>query len=813
MPFRAWPLKMVQKSFRLRLTVGLSMIIVLIMGIGAAAMIYDKAQTMQRATEAQGLALSRTLAMMGAEEVLDNLFLIQEALGQHVHDPNITEIDVIDADDMVMASKNPKRIGIVLRDQAWIAMRDRRSESLTYGQDAQGKPVLVIAEPLYDQDEITAWMRVVLSMAHARREVWDAIARLAVLTLALVGVGVLAVRFALRHVTRLLHRIADQLHDAITPLDGMKSRVRAGQTHAARIPEEELEHLTAMVTQATDHLKTQSHALRTLTLSLEEKVRERTAEMEQQRQRAETANRLKSRFLANMSHELRTPLNGILGMVSLLSDRTPLTDEQREYARIARSCAVALRELIGGVLDLSKIEAGKLELARVPFDLRATLEITLDALTLQADEKRIELVCRMDGTLPQTVQGDPQKLREILLNLVGNALKFTEHGEVDVQARLVEESPDAVLVKFTVRDTGIGIPVDQHALIFEPFTQIAGTATRHNGGTGLGLAISKQLAEMMGGSIGVESKPGAGSAFGFTARFRRCADALPPTPIPAPGLRGISVLIVDDNATCRMMLRETLIAVGARTNEASSAEAGLQSLKKAAALGRPFGLALLDDQLPGPGGVRVADAVRADPDIRHTPLILMTSIRQHRDSLRFRKAAHTASVTKPIFAGRLFAAVSIALRESHPTEPEARQNSELRLSHDETHRSRGHILVVEDNEVNQMVVKWFLQDTGYQMEHVATGRLALEALERSRYDAVILDIQLPDIDGVEVAGIIRNDPRWVTLPIIALTAHCFPQDLTRCMAAGVTSYLVKPVAREALLTAIENVLVSSSAER
>ncbi|MBI3809428.1 MAG: PAS domain S-box protein, partial [Nitrospirae bacterium] len=207
MSLRAWPLKMVQKSFRLRLTVGLSMIIVLIMGIGAAAMIYDKAQTMQRATEAQGLALSRTLAMMGAEEVLDNLFLIQEALGQHVHDPNITEIDVIDADDMVMASKNPKRIGTVLRDQAWIAMRDRRSESLTYGQDAQGKPVLVIAEPLYDQGEITAWMRVVLSMAHARREVLDAIVRLAVLTLALVGVGVLAVRFALRHVTRLLVRL------------------------------------------------------------------------------------------------------------------------------------------------------------------------------------------------------------------------------------------------------------------------------------------------------------------------------------------------------------------------------------------------------------------------------------------------------------------------------------------------------------------------------------------------------------------------------------------------------------------------------
>ncbi len=273
-------------------------------------------------------------------------------------------------------------------------------------------------------------------------------------------------------------------------------------------PEDELEHLTEVVTQTTSHLKTQSAALRTLTVSLEEKVRERTAELERQRLQAEKANRLKSTFLTNMSHALRTPLNGILGMVNLLSDRTALRDEQRDYVRIARSSAIALTDLINGVLDLSKIEAGKLELASIPFDISAVIEATLEVLTLQATEKEIELISRVDGTLPRFVQGDPDKVREILLNLVGNALKFTEQGEVEVQARLEEESSDSVLVKFAVRDTGIGIPLDKQALIFEPFTQIAGHAMRKSQGTGLGLAIGKQLAEMMDGHIGVKSELG-----------------------------------------------------------------------------------------------------------------------------------------------------------------------------------------------------------------------------------------------------------------------------------------------------------------
>jgi signal transduction histidine kinase/DNA-binding response OmpR family regulator len=791
--------------------VGLSAIILLIMGIAAVAMIYEKAQTIRRATEERGLAFSRTLAMMGAEAVLDNLFLLQEALEQHTQPSDVMQIDVVDTDDMVMASQNPKRIGIVLRDPAWQAARDRQNESLTYGRDDHGEPILLIVEPLFDQERITAWIRVVFSLTHVQHEVWSSIARLLVLTLALVAVGIIAVRLILRHMTGLLHRIGVQLQGAMAPLEGLTIPHRVEEVQAGLPPEDELEHLTEVVTQTTSHLKTQSSALRTLTVSLEEKVKERTAELERQRLQAETANRLKSTFLANMSHALRTPLNGIMGMVNLLSDRTDLSADQREYVRIARSSAIALTDLINGVLDLSKIEAGKLELASIPFDINAVMEATLEVLTLHAAEKGIELISRVDSTLPRFVQGDPDKIREILLNLVGNALKFTERGEVEVQALLEEESSDSVLVKFAVRDTGIGIPLEKQALIFEPFTQIAGPAMRKSQGTGLGLAIGKQLAELMDGHIGVKSELGKGSTFWFTAKFKRCGYGRGVLPILPPEIRGVRALILDDNATSRLMLSETLAAAGALVGEASDGEAALRSLKQAAAAGRPFRLALVDDAIPGLAGISLAEAIQADPKIRCTPLIFMTSIKHHHETAQLQAAGIITTLTKPISTSRLFEAVSIALSESRSPKTEPYHDSHVRFGFHEKGQ-RGRILLVEDNDVNQEVLKYFLQDTGYRLEIVATGRDAIEALERACYDVLLLDVQLPDIDGVEVAKIIRKNSRWHTLPIIALTAHGMPQDRTRCMAAGMTGYLIKPLDQRSVIATIESVLTSSAAD-
>ena len=811
MQLPVWPRNTVRKSFRLRLSVGLSAIILLIMGIAAVVMIYEKAQTIRRATEERGVAFSRTLAMMGAETVLDNLFLIQEALEQHGQPSDVMQIDVVDTDDMVMASQNPKRIGTVLRDPAWQAARDRQNESLTYGRDDRGEPILLIVEPLFDQRRITAWIRVVFSLTQVQHEVWSSIARLLVLTLALVAVGIIAVRLILRHMTGLLHRISVQLQGAMAPLEGLTIPHRVEEVKVGLPPEDELEHLTEVVTQTTSHLKTQSAALRTLTVSLEEKVKERTAELERQRLQAETANRLKSTFLANMSHALRTPLNGIMGMVNLLSDRTALSTEQREYVRIARSSAIALTDLINSVLDLSKIEAGKLELASVSFDVRAIVEATLEVLTVQTTEKGLELVCRMDTTLPPLVQGDPEKVREILLNLVGNALKFTERGEVEVRAHLVEELLDYLLVKFSVRDTGIGIPSDKLALIFEPFTQIPGPTHGKPQGTGLGLSIAKQLAEMMGGRIGVESELGAGSTFWFTARLKRCDNSRADLPILPPEIRGVRALIVDDNATSRLMLSETLAAAGALVDEASDSEAGLLSLKQAATRRRPFGFALLDDEMPGLAGVRLAEAIQADSEIRRTPLILMTSIKQHHEAAQLQAAGITTTLTKPILLGRFFEAVSIALSGSRSPKTEPYPDSHARFGFPEKGQ-RGQILLVEDNDVNQEVLKYFLQDTGYRLDIVATGRDALEALERARYDVLLLDVQLPDIDGVEVAKIIRKNSRWDALPIIALTAHGLPQDRTRCMAAGMTGYLVKPLEQHAVIATIESVLTTSATD-
>jgi CheY-like chemotaxis protein len=479
--------------------------------------------------------------------------------------------------------------------------------------------------------------------------------------------------------------------------------------------------------------------------------------------------------------------------------------------RIARSSAIALTDLINSVLDLSKIEAGKLELASVSFDVRAIVEATLEVLTVQTTEKGLELVCRMDTTLPPLVQGDPEKVREILLNLVGNALKFTERGEVEVRAHLVEELPDYLLVKFSVRDTGIGIPSDKLALIFEPFTQIPGPTHGKPQGTGLGLSIAKQLAEMMGGSIGAESALGAGSTFWFTARLTRCDNSRADLPILPPEIRGVRALIVDDNATSRLMLSETLAAAGALVDEASDSEAGLLSLKQAAAGRRPFGFALLDDEMPGLAGVRLAEAIQADSETRRTPLILMTSIKQHHEAAQLQAAGITSTLTKPILLGRFFEAVSIALSGSRSPKTEPCPDSHVRSGFPEKGQ-RGQILLVEDNDVNQEVLKYFLQDTGYRLDIVATGRDALEALESARYDVLLLDVQLPDIDGVEVAKIIRKNSRWDALPIIALTAHGLPQDRTRCMAAGMTGYLVKPLEQHAVIATIESVLTTSATD-
>lgn len=788
---------------RFRLTVGLSMIIVLIMGIGAAVTIYQTVQTIRVSAEARGLAFSRSFAMIGGQAVLENLFLIQEALGRQVKNHDILQIDVIDTDDMIVAAQHPERIGTVLRDdQEWKTTRSRETESLEYQQDGEGEQILVVTEPLYDQGRVSAWVRVVFSLSNIRQEVLFAIGRMAILTLLLVAAGMFAMRFTLRHMARLLHQIVIQLQEALSSLSQASPHGRIGNT--SMTPEDELEHLAEAATVTTKLLKTQSDSLRALTVSLDEKVRERTIELDEQRRKAEEANRLKSTFLANLNHELRTPLNGILGTVNVLSEEAILSDQQRERLRILHSCAQSLKDLISDVLDLSKIEAGKMELACDSFEPRIILERITDILAPRAAEKRIELVCRVDHSLPRLLKGDPGRLQEIMLNLAGNALKFTPTGEVEIGTRVVEKSANSLLVEFFVRDSGIGIPQDKLQTIFEPFMQVANGLHGRREGTGLGLSICRKLVELMGGEMGVESEPGRGSRFWFTARFEQDA-ALTPSSTPViPQLRGVKVLIVDDNGTCRKMLVERLTAEGALPEEAADSESSLLAIKDAAATGRPFDLVVLDDDIPGQDAEDVADVICAAARPRSIPIILLTSIKRTRSAEQL-IARGIPALPKPIRESQFVDAFSRVLGCPLTSTTASQATPAVEGGAREAGR-KSRILLVEDNEANQMVVGWYLHETDYRLDIASTGQDALRLLEREHYDLLLLDIQLPDLTGEKLVELVRSRSDWAHLPILVLTAASMPDDIARLAAAGVPGYLIKPLERNVLLSAIDNVL-------
>ncbi len=799
-----------RRSFRIRLTVGLSAIILLIMGVGAAIMIYETVQAIRTSAEARGLAFSRSLAMVGGQAVIENLFLIQEALNQQTKNPDITEIDVIDIDDMIVAAKHPERIGMVLDDEGWRTTRSRGSESLEYHRDVRGGPILVIAEPLVDQGKVSAWIRIVFSLSHMRQEVFFTIGRMVILTVALVAAGIFAMWFALRQMACLLHRIVVQLQEALRSLSGVSNHDLTIKVPTT--PEYELEHLADAATSTTELLKTQSDSLRALTVSLDEKVCERTAELDEQRRKAEEASRLKSAFLASLNHELRTPLNGILGMVSMLSDKTALPSQQMEQLQVLRSCAESLKDLIRDVLDLSKIEAGKMELVSISFEPRMTLERIMDILALQAAERGIELVCRTDKALPCHMKGDPQRLQEILLNLTGNALKFTHAGEVEVRTQVVEESADSLLAKFSIRDSGIGIPRDKQELIFEPFMQVTDSSNGRRDGTGLGLAICRRLVELMGGTIGVESELGVGSRFWFTARFEQTKVAEPLSVPIVSELRGARILIVDDNAVCRTMLTEMLEAEGALPQEASDGESSLLALKDAAESNRPFHLVLLDDDMPGLDAACVAKTIRAGSSSGSVLVALMSSVKRPRETEWLHANGFAASLTKPIKRSQFLDTIPRMLRQTFPQAIGPQSEATVTVGFKEN-RQGGRILLVEDNEANQMVVKWFLHETGYQIDIVSTGQDALRWLERQHYDIVLLDIHLPDLNGETVVEIIRGNALWTNLPILALTAASMPEDIKRLTATNLTGYLVKPLDRDALLSAIENALVAAASRR
>ncbi len=528
---------------------------------------------------------------------------------------------------------------------------------------------------------------------------------------------------------------------------------------------------------------------------------------EEAKEAAVAATEAKSEFLANMSHEIRTPMNAILGMADLLWE-SPLSSEQEKYVKIFRNAGESLLDIINDILDISKVEAGQIELEEVSFDLRETVERACEMMALKAHEKDLELLCQIPADTPTHLMGDQVRLRQVLVNLMGNAVKFTHEGEIVLEVTQkeisqVDDEGGAVELLFSVRDTGIGIPKEKQPQIFESFTQADSSTTREYGGTGLGLTICKRIVELMGGGIRVESEPGQGCTFSFTVRFDINKE-YKPTEVPLPvDIKGLRVLMVDDNATNRLILDETLTSWGAETREAQNGKECLEIIEQAERAGDPFQLILIDGKMPIMDGFEAVEKIRERFGHLNQTVMLLTSDDSSSKISKAKKSGVPVCLVKPIKRDELKDAIHTALGQAKP--PKEKETAELPSEAlVEAHALK--ILVVEDGKENRMLIRAYLKKSPHTLDMAENGQIGLHKFTSDPYDLVLMDMRMPVMDGYTATQEIR---RWeqeegrAPTPIVALTAHALKADRQKCLDAGCSDYLSKPVKKADLLKKIE----------